>query len=86
MQSDVLSDFLYRTYGPLTMLQWIGGGLGVGVLMWLGSTLMGGKDRYADKVTPARCLQCKWEGKVSKYHRICPKCGNQITRMSRSEA
>jgi rRNA maturation endonuclease Nob1 len=26
-----------------------------------------------------RCAGCGWLGTVSKFHRTCPKCGNQIT-------
>ncbi len=26
---------------------------------------------------PGKCVSCGWEGKVSKYKGVCPKCGSR---------
>lgn len=78
-------DFLTKVVGPLTVLQWIGVFVAVTVVFPALGRLFGKKEQHDDKLTPARCLGCGWQGKVSKYHRTCPKCGNQITKLSKKE-
>ncbi len=72
--------------GPLTLGQWglvvIGVIILSSVLRWAARK---GKAAGQDKLTSASCLVCNWKGSVSKYHRTCPKCGNNITRMTRKE-
>ena len=36
---------------------------------------LAGKDR-PDMYEKVRCLKCGWTGDVSKYHRVCRKCGS----------
>ena len=80
-------EWLNNPVGPLTVQQW---GLIIFVLIvgfsiynWLSA-----KKAAAGEggLTRARCIGCGWEGNVSKFHRTCPKCGNQITRLSKHEA
>jgi ribosomal protein L32 len=80
-------DALNQTLGPLTMLQWF---LALGGLMVVFS-IFNALSRRAkeakgdDDTVRAKCLVCGWNGKVSRFHRTCPKCGNSITRMSKNE-
>ena len=32
----------------------------------------------AEYTVPGRCMNCRWEGKVSKYKGVCPKCGSKV--------
>jgi predicted RNA-binding Zn-ribbon protein involved in translation (DUF1610 family) len=80
-------DFLSAPVGPLTVGQWIGA---LVVFMALSSFLGVLRRRseakaHSGTVSAARCLGCGWQGKVSRYHRTCPKCGNSITRLSKGE-
>ena len=85
MDQALIMEWLSQPLGPLTAGQWLGGAFGLGTLMWLGSQIGRSRGSHGDKLSQARCLVCKWEGNVSKYHRICPKCRNQITRLARNE-
>lgn len=78
-------DWLDNQVGPLSVQGW---GLlifvlivGFAVFNWLSSK----KGSTTGGLAQARCIACGWEGNVSKYHRTCPKCGNQITRLSKHE-
>ncbi len=31
-----------------------------------------------DYTVPGRCLSCHWEGNVSKYRGVCPRCGAKV--------
>ena len=31
-----------------------------------------------DYTVPGKCMSCRWEGKVSKYRGVCPKCGSKV--------
>ncbi len=79
-------DWLSNDIGPLTVQQW---GLAVIALMAVSAIVNWLKSRPnssdQEKLSEGRCLVCSWSGKVSRYHRTCPKCGNSITRMSRNE-
>lgn len=79
-------DVLSNQVGPLSVLQWIGAVVVGLILLSAVPRLFRSKTQHDDKLAAARCLGCGWQGKVSKYHRTCPKCGNQITRMSKNEA
>jgi hypothetical protein len=79
-------EWLHNPIGPLSVQQW---GLVIFVLV-AGFALYNvfsskAAAKTAEGLTRARCVGCGWEGNVSKFHRTCPKCGNQITRMSRHE-
>ena len=79
-------EWLHNQVGPLSVQQW---GLAIFVMVvgFAVFNMLNGKkaSRSAEGLTRARCVGCGWEGNVSKFHRTCPKCGNQITRMSRHE-
>ncbi len=32
----------------------------------------------ADYTVHGKCTSCRWEGKVSKYKAVCPRCGSQV--------
>lgn len=79
-------DFLAQQVGPLTVGQWIGAVVAISLIkpiLGFIKGLSGGSS--GENMSAANCLVCGWEGKVSKYHRTCPKCGNQITRLQRGE-
>jgi anaerobic ribonucleoside-triphosphate reductase len=72
--------------GPLTLLEWGLALIGIMVLFSIINLITGKKKTAgADNLSAASCLGCGWEGPVSKYHRTCPRCGNNITRMKQGE-
>jgi predicted RNA-binding Zn-ribbon protein involved in translation (DUF1610 family) len=77
---------LSQYFGPFTLLQWLfvagGAMVAMNVMGYVARTRRANEAN--DKAVPARCLSCHWEGKVSKYHRTCPKCGMNITKLSRN--
>jgi len=80
-------DALNQPFGPLTLLQWF---LSLGGLMVffavVNSMAASRKARKGEEgAMEAKCLGCGWRGKVSRFHRTCPKCGNSITRLSKNE-
>ena len=79
-------DFLSQQVGPLSVQEWGLAVLGLialfALLNWVKTAMQAPQD--SDNLTPGRCLGCGWEGRVSRYHRTCPKCGNEITRLSRN--
>jgi ribosomal protein L32 len=77
-------DFLDKVVGPLSVLQWAGVLLGIVALTSIAGWMRRAKGTAAAdaKLTDASCLGCGWKGRVSRYHRTCPKCGNNITRLS----
>ena len=79
-------EFLAQHVGPLTVGQWIGVVVAVSLikpLLGFLKSLRGSSG--GDNLSEANCLVCGWSGRVSKYHRTCPKCGNEITRLNRGE-
>ncbi len=32
----------------------------------------------AEYTVQGRCMNCRWEGKVSKYQGVCPRCGSKV--------
>ncbi len=79
-------EWLDTEVGPLSVQQW---GLlifAIVVAFALFNWLSSKKGSETGGLTRARCIGCGWEGNVSKFHRTCPKCGNQITRLSKHEA
>jgi hypothetical protein len=80
-------DFLSTQVGPLTAGQW----LGIVVAGFVLSSFMNmmrrktASNAAGAKLSAASCLGCGWQGKVSQYHRTCPRCGNSITRLNRRE-
>ncbi len=81
-------DFLNQSVGPLTLGQWIGA---LVAFLVISSALSAMKRKSEQKeaaanTSEARCLGCGWQGRVSRYHRTCPKCGNSITRLARGES
>jgi len=75
-------EFIDTVIGPWTIKEWAIGLVIFGVLLQIGTTI---KHKFlADKATgnlrKARCPACRWNGKVSKFHHTCPKCGNNIVR------
>ena len=80
-------EWLDKMVGPLSIQQW---GLAVFLLIVAFTifNMVSGKKGKAEAggLTRARCIACGWEGNVSRFHRTCPKCGNQITRLSKNEA
>jgi Zn finger protein HypA/HybF involved in hydrogenase expression len=80
-----MSDFWHvmaKHIGPFTVLQWSIGAIAFGFALQIGTAI---KHRLiANKATgmsKAKCLNCSWSGRVSKFHRTCPKCGNVVTRV-----
>ncbi|MCP4867729.1 MAG: hypothetical protein GY898_03310 [Proteobacteria bacterium] len=72
--------------GPLTVQEWGLALIGISSLFTIGRFMFGGKKTAgSDNLAPASCLGCGWQGNVSKYHRTCPKCGNNITRLQRGD-
>jgi len=69
--------------GPLTVQEW--GLVLLGIVVFFSVlnfiTARMKKTAGADKLAEASCLVCGWSGRVSRYHRTCPKCGNSITRL-----
>ena len=78
-------DLLNATFGPFSVLQWGGGLVLFGVLVGFWNTWSASRSPSGlqGKLAPASCLSCGWKGKVSKFHRTCPKCGDAITRTQR---
>ncbi len=72
--------------GPLTFQEWgllvVGLVVVFGVINWLKGRGGGAGEQ---NLTWASCMGCQWQGRVSKYHRTCPKCGNNITRIQKNE-
>ena len=80
-------DFLSQAVGPLSLGQWIGVLVALLVVFPLLNKLGSWSKRHGEQANlgEAKCLGCGWKGRVSKYHRTCPRCGNAITRLSRGE-
>ena len=83
--SDFVENFLDtlgNQLGPFTLLQWALGAIAFGFALQI---FTGIKHRViankAGGLTKAKCLGCGWNGRVSKFHRTCPKCGNVVTRL-----
>ena len=74
-------DILWTQVGPLTLIQWA---IAVAV-GWFAISALQAIFRKVEPETDKkeymnmRCPGCGWLGTVSKFHRTCPKCGNQIT-------
>ncbi len=73
-------EFFAREVGPLTVMQW---GIAIAIalvaisaLQTMIRTMKGGESK---DTVPMRCPGCGWHGSVSRFHRTCPKCGDQIT-------
>lgn len=77
-------ELLHTPLGPFTLLQWAIGLVVLSVAMsaWSKFTRKN-KSAVGGKLSEAQCVGCGWKGRVSKYHRQCPKCGNSITKLSR---
>jgi rRNA maturation endonuclease Nob1 len=74
-------EILSRQVGPYTLLQWIIGLAVVYVLVTVLQKVFKKATAKPDKDFVAmRCAGCGWVGKVSRFHRTCPKCGDNITR------
>ena len=73
-------EFLSEQVGPFTVLQWLTyvfvAVVGLNIARSFLGKVQGTNDR--DFVS-MRCAGCTWSGKVSKFHRTCPKCGNHIS-------
>ena len=79
-------DFLSTPVGPLSIGQWAGAVAAFLVVSSLFSSMRQKTEQAKGSAgSPARCLGCGWEGKVSRYHRTCPRCGNSITRLAKGE-
>ena len=55
----------------------IGVVVGIIVVLWM---FLGGKKRRdpAEAIQiNVKCPKCRWQGTVSKYNQICPKCANK---------
>ena len=78
-------ELFAQSVGPFTVLQWCIGLVAFGVLlgMWNSYSASRGETGAHGKLSPAQCLSCGWKGNVSKFHRVCPKCGTGITRLER---
>lgn len=80
-------EFLSNQVGPLTVGGWIGALVVLSIVSSVFSAMRrkAGGGGAGTTLSAARCMGCGWQGKVSKYHRTCPKCGNSITRLSKNE-
>ncbi len=78
-------ELLDTVLGPYTIKEWGLGFIAFGVVLQVFTTLKHKvvADRATSGLTKAQCLSCNWRGRVSKYHRACPKCGSAITRRRR---
>lgn len=79
-------DFLSDQVGPLSVGQWIGAVVAFLIVSSIMNAMRGRNAQGAGgTVSAAGCLGCGWKGKVSRYHRTCPRCGNSITRLAKGE-
>lgn len=62
---------------PLPLWQFIAGGVGVIVVLKLIQKIMSGSGK-SDQHISGGC-SCGWNGSVSKYKPVCPKCGTRLT-------
>ena len=73
-----------RPARPLTVLQWTIALVVFGIALGAWTRFTRRHDSaVGGKLSEASCIGCGWKGRVSKYHRQCPKCGNAITKTSR---
>lgn len=72
--------------GPLTVQEWALALIAMSVVFTIFRFMFGKKKTAgADNLAAASCLGCGWKGMVSKYHRTCPKCGNNVTRLNKND-
>ncbi|GEM_PF-1074106 len=73
-------EFLARQVGPLTLMQWaIAIVVGYVAISLLQSILKKADGSESKDTVSMRCAGCGWHGSVSRFHRTCPKCGDNIT-------
>jgi len=79
-------EFLDTAIGPFTVMQWAIGLVlfSLAISAWNMLNKKPATSAAGGKLSPAHCMGCGWKGNVSKYHRQCPKCGNAITKLSKS--
>ncbi|MCO4768938.1 MAG: hypothetical protein KDA24_02845 [Deltaproteobacteria bacterium] len=82
---DLIQDFLSKLdhyMGPFTIKQWGLGLLAIGFALQIYTEIRRKLEANAatGSTSHAKCLGCGWRGKISKFHRTCPKCGNIVTR------
>ena len=72
-------------FGTMTFKEFLLYAAGAVVLLWVLKFLVRmikGKPK-SDFMVRARCMNCRWEGNVSKYKGVCPKCGNPVKILER---
>ncbi len=72
-------DMLHRElYHGITVAHLVGAVILVLVVNFIWGKLK--RKNRPDIYEQVRCLECDWTGEVSKYHRVCRKCGGDALR------
>jgi len=78
---DKITDILnFTLYDGITVAHVIGLIVLIMIVNYVWKKLAG-KER-PDIYEKIRCLKCGWVGEVSRYHRVCRKCGSNNVQKS----
>ncbi len=75
----ILHILNYQIYDGITVAHIVGLVIALVIARFIWKALS--KKERPDVYQYVQCVDCGWKGEVSKYHRVCKKCGGSNLRV-----